>query len=260
LNLFDENVGEKILKEYGKAKLVAANNVYNHSNNPLGFTKTVTNILSSDGYFVFEQPYWFTTIQSGKFDQIYHEHVSYYTVKSVKELLAKAGMKIKSAKIVDYHGESLRIIAQLAESIKEESEEVKRMIEKEEEFGLFSEELYKKYMEDNIRARNLFMERIFKIKQNGGTIIAIGAAAKGNTFLNFYGLDNSLVDFVTDSSPHKQGKFTPATRIPIVGDEIFSKYKEPYALILSWNIAHQLKPILEKINPNIKFISPESQQ
>ena len=82
---------------------------------------------------------------------------------------------------------------------------------------------------------------------------------KGNTFLNFYQLDKSIIDFVTDSSPHKKEKYTPLTRIPIVGDEVFEKYldKEVYALILSWNLADILKPILSKINPDIKFISPE---
>ena len=259
IDLFDEKVGNLIEEKYGKASLVAANNVYNHSNNPLSFTKAVAKILSPKGYFVFEQPYWLTTIQSGKFDQIYHEHVSYYTVKSAKRLLEKAGMKIKSAKIVNYHGKSLRIIAQLASELEEGSEEAKKMIEKEEEYGLFSEMLYKNYMDENVKNRNLFLEKIHKIKNEEGSIIAVGAAAKGNTFLNFYNLDNSILDYVTDSSPHKQGKYTPATRIPIVGDDIFSKYigKKIYALILSWNIADQLKPILNRINPNIQFLVPD---
>jgi len=259
VDLFDEEVGKIILEKHGKADLIAANNVYNHSENPLRFTKAVANVLSSNGYFVFEQPYWLTTIQSGKFDQIYHEHVSYYTVKSAKKLLERAGMKIKSASIVNYHGESLRIIAQLASELKEEPEEVARMIEKEEKYGLFSEELYKNYMAENVKNRNLFLEKVYKIKNEGGSIIAVGAAAKGNTFLNFYSLDNNTLDYVTDSSPYKKGKFTPATRIPIVGDDIFGKYlnKKVYALILSWNIADQLRPILNKINPNIQFISPD---
>jgi SAM-dependent methyltransferase len=259
INLFDEEVGNLIVEKYGKADLIAANNVYNHSNNPLEFTKAVANTLAPKGYFVFEQPYWLTTIQSGKFDQIYHEHVSYYTVKSVKKLLERAGMKIKSAGIVTYHGESLRVIAQLASELKEESEEVRKIIEEEEKYGLFSEELYKKYMDGNIKSRNSFLEKIYKIKNEGASIIAVGAPAKGNTFLNFYNLDNNILDYVTDSSPHKKGKFTPATRIPIVGDEIFGEYlnKKVYALVLSWNIVDQLRPILNKINPNIEFLAPE---
>ena len=102
--------------------------------------------------------------------------------------------------------------------------------------------------------KNNLMSRIYEIKKNNLPIIAVGAAAKGNTFLNFHGLNSKIINFVTDSSPHKQGKFTPLTRIPIVSDEIFAEYKEVYALILSWNIAEQIKESLMKINPNIKFL------
>lgn len=85
-------------------------------------------------------------------------------------------------------------------------------------------------------------------------IIGVGAAAKANTFLNYYRLDKSLINYITDSSPHKIGKYTPITRIPIVSDEQFSKYEDVYAIILSWNISDNLKNLLIKINPKIKFI------
>ncbi len=99
------------------------------------------------------------------------------------------------------------------------------------------------------------MKKIIKLKVSGASIVGIGAAAKANTFLNFYNLDASLLDYVTDSSEFKQQKFTPLTRIPIVGDEIFEKYENVYALILSWNISSLLKKKLLKVNPKIKFIS-----
>ena len=145
-SLFDEKISEIILKEYGKPKLIIANNVFNHSDNPLEFIKSVAKILSSDGSFVFEQPYWFETIKSGKFDQIYHEHVSYFTVKSIVRLLSNAGMEICKAEIVDYHGGSLRIIAQKKESQPSSSPEVKHLIEEEEGFGMFDVNMYKKFM------------------------------------------------------------------------------------------------------------------
>ena len=113
-------------------------------------------------------------------------------------------------------------------------------------------------MEDIIKQRNNFLQKVYEIRRRNIPIVAVGAAAKGNTFLNFYNLTNTILDYVTDSSPHKQGKYTPLSRIPIVGDEIFAKYNgEVCALILSWNIANQIKDGLAKINPNIKFIVPE---
>lgn len=257
VNLFGRKSSEQILASHGKADLILANNVFNHADNPLEFAKAVADTLAPNGSFVFEQPYWLIGLKSGKFDQIYHEHVSYFTVRSVDALLSNAGMAIKSTRVVDYHGGSLRVIAQRKEDVKQESEEAKRMIMEENDYGTFKLETYKDFMKKSLEQRNKFMQKVYKIKEMGHPIIAVGAAAKGNTFLNFYKLDNSLIDYVTDASPHKKGKYTPATRIPIVGDEIFSKYGKVYALILSWNIANQLKDKLSVLNKNIEFLVPE---
>ncbi len=255
--LFGKDVAQRINENYGKVDLVTASNVYNHSDNPREFTKAVADILSDTGSFVFEQPYWPIGVESGKFDQIYHEHVSYFTVKSAAALLSHAGLIIASAQVVDYHGGSLRVIAQKKKETSALPPAVQAMIDKEEEQGIFSLETYKRFMRNNLLQRSKFLQRVHRIKEEGHPIIAVGAAAKGNTFLNFYKLDHSVIDYVTDSSPHKKGKYTPATRIPIVGDEIFSNYGKVYALILSWNIAPQLKEILSKFNQSIEFISPE---
>lgn len=256
--LFGKETAKKINAVYGNVDLVTASNVYNHSDNPREFTEAVAEILSDEGNFVFEQPYWPIGVESGKFDQIYHEHVSYFTVKSAAALLDHAGMIITSAQIVDYHGGSLRIVAQKKKKgTSTLPSSVQAIIDEEEKKGMFALETYKTFMKNNLLQRSKFLQRVHRIKEEGYPIIAVGAAAKGNTFLNFYRLDHSVIDYVTDSSPHKKGKYTPATRIPIVGDEIFSKYGKVYALILSWNIAPQLKEILSKFNKNIEFISPE---
>ncbi len=253
--IFDEKIKDEIIEKCGNADLVVANNVFNHSNDPLNFAKSVSQLLSKDGKFVFELPYWYIGLENKKFDQIYHEHVTYFTVKSSKSLLENAGMKIISSEIVDYHGGSLRIIAQNKNEVVEDCLEEKVMIEKEELNKTFEPETYHKFMKEILEKRNIFLEEIYKTKNKGFPIIGVGAAAKGNTFLNFYSLDNKVIDYVTDASEHKKGKYTPATRIPIVGDDIFSRYNDVYALILSWNISHILKEKLHEINPNIKFIS-----
>ncbi len=260
VGLFGEEPAKKIIDKYGKADLIIANNVFNHSDNPLEFTRAVANLMNDGATFVFEQPYWIETLKSGKFDQIYHEHVSYFTVRSAKELLERSGLAIYHTEVVDYHGGSLRVFAKKKQDVPVRSESEKEMMEQEEKYGAFDKKTYEEFMKNNLSQRNKFLQKICKIKEDGYRVIAVGAAAKGNTFLNFYRLDNSLVDYVTDSSSHKKGKHTPATRIPIVGDEIFSKFDKVYALILSWNIANQLKDILFKINPKIEFISPEGNQ
>jgi len=256
IELFTPETAKKIISQQGKAELVVANNVFNHSDSPLNFAKGVSELLSKDGTFVYEMPYWYISMKEGKFDQIYHEHVSYFTVKSSIKLLEVAGLTINDVEVVDYHGGSLRVYAKHKENTREICKKALEMIAKEEEFGLFELGSYKKIMNSIVKKRNQFLEKIHHLKNNGSSIVAVGAAAKGNTLLNFYKLDNKIIDYVTDSSPHKQNKYTPGTRIPIVGDDIFSNYGEVYALILSWNISEPLKKILSEINPQIKFISP----
>lgn len=256
VNLFNSDISKQILEKYGKANLIIANNVFNHSNNPLDFAIAVKELLAENGTFVYELPYWYIGFKTGKFDQIYHEHVSYFTAKSSKKILELAGISIKHIEVVDYHGGSLRVYACHKDELKN-TEEVDNLIKKESEDMLFDLNAYSEFMKKLFSQRNAFLKKIHEIKTQNIPIIAVGAAAKGNTFLNFYNLSHQTIDYVTDSSPHKQGKFTPLSRIPIVSDNIFSNYNDVYALILSWNIKDQLKSILDKINPNIKFISPE---
>ena len=252
-DFFGYEVSNNIGKDFGQADLIIANNVFNHTNDIEDFTVGVVNLLKDNGVFVFELPYWYNTIKDQKFDQIYHEHVTYFTVKFSYELLKKHGLEIIDVDVVNYHGGSLRVFAKKKDEVNLQPY-IKSMIEKEEAFGLFDENTYKKFMQDLYHKRNIFLENIYSIKSKGYPIIGIGAAAKGNTLLNFYNLDNSVIDYITDSSEHKKEKYTPLTRIPIVGDEIFAEYDDVYALILSWNISDIIKANLKKINKKVKFL------
>ena len=252
--LFDDKTSKDIRDDFGKADLIVANNVFNHSNKACNFVQGVVNLLNDDGIFVYELPYWYNTIKDKKFDQIYHEHVTYFTVKSSYELLRKFGLEIIDVEVVDYHGGSLRVFSKKVNNVNLHSH-ISDMIKEEEDYGLFDEMTYKFFMQGLHDRKNKFMKEIYRIKSEGYSIIGVGAAAKGNTFLNFYNLDNTILDYVTDASEHKQGKYTPLTRIPIIGDEVFAKYDKVYALILSWNISDIIKENLKKINNKIEFLS-----
>ena len=221
----------------GATSLVIANNVLNHSNNPVSFIQTADSLLKEDGWFVCEMPYWGQTVSSGRFDQIYHEHVSYFTVSSLSCLLADAGMTIRHVEVVDYHGGSLRVFAQKGDDTMCSDPSALLAINTERAAGLLEVGTYHKWM-DGIRARkDKFMTTVYRHREEGTPIVAVGAAAKGNTFLTYTGLNNRLVDFVTDASPEKQGKYTPLTRIPIMADEALTRYTGRLALVfLAWNI------------------------
>ena len=252
--VFDSDLSKRLKTSNKNFDVIVANNVFNHSNDPYDFSKAVKNLLNENGVFIFEVPYWYNTIKDERFDQIYHEHVSYFTVKSAKYVLEKSGMTIFKVELTDYHGGSIRVYSSINPTIIDES--INDHIKKEETLGLYDQLFYKKYMDKIIKSRSKFLVELNKIILSKTPIVCVGAAAKGNTLLNFYGLDKTIIDYVTDSSTHKIGKFTPLTRIPILSDEeVFSNYDKVYAIILSWNISKILKKKLLKINSKIKFIN-----
>lgn len=252
--LFGHETAASILTDHGSASLIVANNVFNHSDDPRSFIAGVKALLDPKGTFVFELPYWYEGFQTGKFDQIYHEHVSYFTARSAQSLLENAGLRAISAEIVDYHGGSLRVVAKLQAESSGVCADLESLIARETSAGLFEAASYRAFVDRITGQRNRLLRHLLDEKLRGTPIVAVGAAAKGNTFLNFYRLDHSIIDFVTDASSHKQGKLTPLSRIPIKGDDVFKTYGPVCALILSWNIGAHLKEILLKINPKITFI------
>ena len=252
--IFDENFSQQFKSKYSGFDIIIANNVFNHSNDPLDFAKGVKNLLNEDGTFIFEVPYWMDTIKDYRFDQIYHEHVSYFTVKSAKNILKDCGLYIYDIKHTDYHGGSIRIYSK--KKVLKPNNTVEKQILKEEREGLFDFDKYEEYMIEIKKRRSLFLNKVHSSIKKGIPIVGIGAAAKGNTFLNFCGLNSTMVEYITDSSEFKIGKFTPLSRIPILSDEeVFKKYNKVSAFFLSWNISDIIKEKLSKINSNIEFIN-----
>jgi SAM-dependent methyltransferase len=253
--LFDVIVADHVQQTYGPANVIIANNVFNHANDPVGFAIAVAKLLDDTGVFIFEVPYWGWMVTNGKFpDMVYHEHPSYFTVKSAQTLLERAGLTISDFEFVDYHGQSLRITARKGVAV---DDMVTQAIKKETEQGLFDACFYTN-LENNLqRSKAEWLAKFYKLLNEDpqAVVIGVGAAAKANTWLNYYGLNKTVIKCITDTSPYKQGKYTPLTRIPIVGDEEFACHANPYALVLSWNIGESLKEALLKINPNTRFIS-----
>jgi SAM-dependent methyltransferase len=255
--LFHPNVAYDLVPKYGRAAVVIANNVFNHANDPTEFAHGVSFLLDKDGIFVFEVPYWLEMVRSGRFtDMVYHEHISYFTIKSLHNLLAIAGLEIVDFDVVDYHGGSLRVVAKKATGASV-STKVAQAIAKETELGLFDVKFYAGLQKKFEQQRNAWMARFYQIllDESDAVVIGVGAAAKANTWLAWHGLNKTHLHCITDASEHKQGKYTPLSRIPILDDNEFAKYPNPYALILSWNIGEGLKQALLRINPNTRFIS-----
>ena len=166
------------------------------------------------------------------------------------------GLVVVDVDVVDYHGGSLRVFIKHQDCQSDRLEgKINNMIHLENESGLFDVKTYDR-MREEIKDRKIkFLKKVYKIKSNGGSIVAVGAAAKGNTLLNYLNLDASIVDCLTDSSVHKIGKYSPLSNIPIVNDDELLKYEDVNVLILSWNIADIIKKKLKTILPRASSLS-----
>ena len=251
--VFNKNNSKKIKKKTGKVNLIIANNVFNHSNDPIDFIIGADNLLKDFGYFIVEVPYWKKLVQNNQFDQIYHEHITYLTAKSFLNLIKFSNLKIIDILETEYHGGSIRFVCKKFGPSNKKV--INKFLKEENELKLFKKKTYKNLMNKIIKSKFIFVEKLINLKKRGYKIIGIGAAAKANTLINFLNLDNNLIDFITEASPYKIGKFTPLSRIPIKNDKAIKKIKGKfYAIIFSWNISGIIKKKLIKINKRIKFL------
>lgn len=243
----------EINKHSENFSLIIANNVINHSNNPINFVKEVASYLNEDGTFIFEVPYWYSTISSLRFDQIYLEHITYFTVESLEHLLKTANLYINDVELVDYHGGSLRVYSSFKNAYSSNKD---KFINLEATLNLKEEKTYINYVKKINQNKDIFLKNLENFQSLHPTrlVFGIGAAAKSNTLLTYYGLDTKKINFIVDSSPFKQGKITPVTCIPIKKDEILLDIKSGLGVILAWNLSKTLKEKILNINSNIDFL------
>ncbi len=256
LNLiFDNKSANKIKNKFGLFDLVIANNVVHHSSNPDNFIKGIKKILNKNATFIFEVPYWLTMVKNKNFDQVYHEHTTHFNVKSLNFLCSKNNLEIRHIEFTKNHGSSLRVFSKFSNKPKINKQSIK-LIKNENKHKIYSPKTYK-IIEKELHKRKLnFLIKLIKFKLKGYKIIGIGAAAKANTFINLLGLNKFLIDYVTDVSEYKIGKYTPLSRIPIYKDEkIKSAGDKVIAIAMAWNIGRMLKNKILKINNKVKFLN-----
>ena len=242
-------------QKHGKAKLICGNNVFNHIENPNDVLGHAVKALQKDGFFVFESPYHKDVIEKHLFDTIYHEHISYFSVRSVDLLFRNHGLFITNIEHNLYHGGCIRVYASKNESAYNKKL-VNEYIKAENASKLFSPATYASFMAKIEKDKFDVLSKLYALKKNSKKIAAIGAATKGNTLINYYKLDRNTLQFITDSSKHKIGKYTPGACLPIVHDDKLASEKIDVGLIISWNIGKYLAEKINKINKKIKLIVP----
>lgn len=247
---FGFSASTEILKK-GRPKAITIVNCFNHIA-PLDETMwSVASILREDGVFVIESPYFYQLLQRMQFDTAYHEHVSYIAVKPLVAFMRRFGLTVMHVEENDYVGGVVRVFVGRGT----ENPSVREFIEREESVKLFDEKTFVAYSEKVAACKLRLLKDLIDAKLSGGKIVALGAPAKGNTLFNYCGIDSSLIDFATDVSPLKIGKFTPGSHIPIRSDDAID-HTVTHALILSWNLADMIKQKLAPKHPQLKFITP----
>jgi SAM-dependent methyltransferase len=229
----------QIIKARGEADIIIGNNVLAHIPLINDFLLSVNKCLKPTGIAVFEFPYLKDLVEHTEFDTIYHEHVFYYSLSAIEILAERAGLELYDVSKQDIHGGSLRVFLQRERQHKVSSN-VKGILLEEQQYGITDNDLYNNFGEKVEKLKTKLVGLLQELKQAGKTIAAYGAAAKGNTLLNYVGVDNKVIDFVVDRSPHKQGFLLPGTRIPILPTDELLKRMPDYTIVLAWNFAEEI--------------------
>ncbi len=256
-DFFSEASAKEVIKRKTQADAVTATNVFAHVNDITDFTKNVKMLLKKSGIFVIEIQYLADTMQKMTFDNIYHEHLSYFTLTSLNNFFKMNGMEIFDVKKVESHGGSLRVFVKRPEGTHKIEESVKKMLDSENRMGIGSITLYKDFAEKVQDTKRKLVETVKKLKSEGKVIAAYGAPAKGNTLLNFCGIGSDYISYVVDDNPLKTGLFTPGTHIPVVSSGMLDEKKPDYVIILAWNFAEEILAKTRKYaEQGVKFIIP----
>ena len=238
---FGEACAKKLIAAGTKADLLLGNNVLAHVPDINDFISGMKLLLAENGVITMEFPHLLQLMKQNQFDTIYHEHFSYLSFITVKEMFAKHGLKMFDVQEWPTHGGSLRIFACHAENAKYPvTDNVAELEQREIQAGFKDIATYESFNEKAKQIKFALLKKLIELKEKGKTIAAYGAAAKGNTLLNYCGIGTELIDYVVDMNPHKQNTLLPGSRIPVYAPEKMQETKPDYILILPWNLKEEI--------------------
>jgi len=255
---FGVELAESLAEEGKKADLIIGNNVLAHVPNINHFVAGLKIALKNNGVVTMEFPHLMRLVEESQFDTIYHEHLSYFSFCTVQRIFSKHGLTLFDVEELPTHGGSLRIYARHQEdSAWAISSNVNAIQECELAAGMDDLSYYQGFQNKADTVKYSLLSFLLEQKQSGAKVVGYGAAAKGNTLLNYCGVKKDLIRFVVDVSPHKQGKVLPGSHIPVVKEDEITRLKPDYVLILPWNIQDEIMDQLNYIRKwSGKFVVP----
>jgi 2-polyprenyl-3-methyl-5-hydroxy-6-metoxy-1,4-benzoquinol methylase len=247
-DFFGERLALSLAKQGKEADLMIANNVLAHVPDINDFVTGFTSLLKTAGIATFEFPHLLRLVAGNQFDTIYHEHFSYLSFTAVSRIFEKNGLKVFDIGELPTHGGSLRVFAERLDSGRQKvSNHVVELLAQERAAGMTTAEYYAGFQARADRIKNKLLDFLKQSKKQGKKVAAYGAAAKGNTLLNYAGVHPDLLPYVVDRNPSKQGKYLPGSRIPIVAETRLCEERPDYVVILPWNLKSEVMEQLSYI-------------
>ncbi|MBH5320632.1 methyltransferase domain-containing protein [Paenibacillus sp. GSMTC-2017] len=241
VDFFGTKLASLLLEQGKSADLLLGNNVLAHVPNLNDFVAGMKMILKPTGLITMEFPHLMRLIEHVQFDTIYHEHYSYYSLQTVSQLFSKHGLTVFDVEHLPTHGGSLRIYAKHSENEQYHvSSAFDQTLADEQSFGITDLAMYATFKSRAVQVKRDIVSMCIAIKNRYETIVGYGAPAKGNTLLNYCGLDSDYIDYTVDRNPHKQGRYLPGSRIPIFSPERIKETKPNYVFIFPWNLKDEI--------------------
>lgn len=254
---FGTALAHSLAREGKMADLLVANNVLAHVPDLNDFVAGLKEILKPEGLLTVEFPHLLRLIEGNQFDTIYHEHFSYFSLLTAERVFARHGLKVLDAEKLDTHGGSLRLYLRHSDFPGQERPRVRRLRDEESRGCLGEIHTYGSFAERVVRAKRNILELLIRLKNEGGSIAAYGAPAKGSILLNYCGIREDFLDYAVDRNPVKQDWFIPGTRIPIFSPERVFETRPDYLLILPWNLEEEIRRQMDGIRAwGGRFIIP----
>jgi 2-polyprenyl-3-methyl-5-hydroxy-6-metoxy-1,4-benzoquinol methylase len=253
---FGIKLAQQLVEQGKQADLTVANNVLAHVPDINGFVSGFAILLKPNGVATFEFPHLFRLINENQFDTIYHEHFSYLSLTAVETIFKKNGLQIFDVEEHSTHGGSLRIFTQRSDTgTHAVTEQIVELRKRETDAGMNSGDFYKGFQKKADIVKDSLLNFLIKAKRDRKRVVAYGAAAKGNTLLNYAGIRPDLISYVVDKNPSKQNKYMPGSRIPIKGEKYLKDDRPNYVVILPWNLKNEVMGQLDYIKENSgKFV------
>ncbi|MCK8643384.1 class I SAM-dependent methyltransferase [Mycobacterium colombiense] len=247
---FGESLGRRLATEGQQADLIAGNNVYAHVPDINDFTRGLAAALKPEGTVTLEFPHLMPLIERTQFDTIYHEHFSYHSLTTVARIFDAAGLRVWDVEELPTHGGSLRVYGCHTEATIPITDRVDSLLKREDQFGLTRPATYSTFQQRADRVKDDLLAFLIEQKHMGRRVAAYGAAAKGNTLLNYAGVRPDLLPYVCDAAASKQGKFLPGSHIPIYSPKALRENRPDDVVILPWNIAQEVRTQLADLVDN----------